>query len=151
MKAKLKLAAGRDWLARLVRIHGVPDGVEALYPNWHHNDGENSKRLDQPSAYRNSEGKVPSGMGVQSDFIWAWVLHPDLRQECTRAARTRAEKAIRARFGDAVKKCYFRPPGWGFSKTNNVSPVRIWTGRKWTWFWVIPNYCLTPTKVGRTA
>jgi hypothetical protein len=119
---------------RLVRLRGVPDGVEALYPNWHHNDGKNVKRLDMPSAYTNCSGKVPKGMGVQSDYIWGWVLHPDLRQECTRAARSKAEKAVRARWGDSGRH-YFRPPGW----IKDAWPVRIWTGRKWAWFWCLPN------------
>ena len=35
------------------------------------------------------------------------------------------------------KNSYYRPNGALFFM-RNVSPVRIWTGRKYTWFWVVP-------------
>jgi len=113
----------------------VPDDVEVLYPLWHHNSGLDSKRLGMPSAYVNGSGKVPRGMGITSDWLWGWVIHPDLRLECTRAKRSAAEKKLREKYGTDFRHCY-RPRDWNH---RNASPVRIWTGRKWQWFWCLPN------------
>lgn len=125
--------------ARLIPIKGVPADVEVLYPNWHHNPGTDPKRLSEPYPYTVGKTKTtPPHMGIRSDFIWGWVIHPHLRMESDSKCRKHAFRMLTARYGS--RYCWlFRPRDWGGPGANAITPIRIWTGRKWTWFWAIPN------------
>jgi hypothetical protein len=94
----------------------VPPEIEVLFPLWRYGG-------DRP-------GKYPQWRECRlaDDCIWAWVPHPDLR----RGSDTKAFQAAHRRFGPA---CFYRPPrGWAFRR--DCVPVRLWTGRRYRWFWV---------------
>ena len=117
---------------KLIPIKGVPDDVEVLYPSWHHNGGTDDKRLGMPSAYFEGDGR--QRMGIKSDWIWHWVIHPMLRLECTDKRRTKTEVMLRDKYGDKFRHGY-RPAKFDHKK--HVSPIRIFGGRKWKWYWLI--------------
>lgn len=94
----------------------IPPEIEVLYPFWRYG-------TTRPGKY-----KPWKKCRLKDDCVWGWVPHPDLRRSCCSKS---CQKAIK-RFGT---RC-FRPPlrRW----TRDCIPVRIWTGRRYRWFWVTP-------------
>lgn len=95
-----------------------PQEVEVLYVQWHTSPGQ----MPAKHLY-NTPG--------MADHVWAWV--PDKRMRKSRA--TKACHAAHERWG---VNSYYRPPRGGKS-----TPVRIFGGKKWTWYWL---YRETPPK-----
>jgi len=140
---------------RLIPIKGVPDDVEVLYPMWHHGVTKDRRR-DMPAPYINDTGKTPDGMGIKSDFLWAWVFDPRLRLNCLDRRRVKADGDIESRYGKDAPR-YFRSPRWGRGGPDawpvrifgavSVRPRKGWypmtgaRGKKWRWYWLITDTC----------
>lgn len=107
----------------------IPAEIEVLYPHWRYGG-------TRPGKY-----KPWKGCRLNDDRIWGWVPHPDLRRGLDTKACQRAMKRYR-------KRCY-RPPGnkW----RNDCVPVRIWTGRRYRWFWTVTNPDILALSTGDRA
>ena len=93
----------------------IPREIEVLYPFWRYGTTE-------PGVY-----KPWKRCRKKYDCIWGWAPHPDLRRGGTTKACRRAFR----RFGVRV----YRPPG-KLAFRRDVVPVRMWTGRRYRWFWL---------------
>lgn len=93
----------------------IPPEIEVLYPWWRYGG-------DEPGIYDRWKG-----CRKNDDHIWGWVPHPDLRRCSTSKACQRAVE----RFG---VRLFRPPPSMDFHR--DVAPVRMWTGRRYRWFWV---------------
>ena len=88
-----------------------PQNVEVLYVKWHTGrDQVPAKHLYNTPGMR--------------DVVWSWI--PDKRMRGS--TLTKACRAAHKKWGD---EHYYRPPRGG-----KATPVRIFGGRKWKWFWL---------------
>ncbi len=85
--------------------------VEVLYVMWHTGPGQ------MPAKHRHN---TPGSR----DVIYAWV--PDHRMRYGLLSKT-----CQSAHTEWGKGQYYRPPRGG-----NATPVRIFGGRKWTWYWL---------------
>ena len=96
----------------------IPQEIEVLWPMWRYGG-------IKPGKY-----KPWKKCRLADDCLWAWVPNPEMR------GKTR-EKML-AKMHEKYGPCHFRPPDrmWG----RNTVPVRLWTGRRYRWFWMrVPN------------
>ena len=98
--------------AHLILFRQQPSqDTDVLYIMWHTGSGQ----MPSPHLY-NTPG--------MRDYIWAWV--PDKRMR--RGLTTKSCQEAHAKCG---KDQYYRPPRGG-----NATPVRIFGGKKWKWYWL---------------
>lgn len=93
----------------------IPPEIEVLYPFWRNG-------VTEPGIYEHGKG-----CRLKDDVIWGWVPHPDLRK----GMHTKAWQRARRRFLSTL----FRPKG-RLAFRRDVAPIRLWTGRRYRWFWV---------------
>lgn len=88
-----------------------PQEIEVLYVMWHTGSGQMpAKHIHNTSDLR--------------DCAWAWV--PDHRMR--RGSMTKSCQAAHKKWSDGQ---YYRPP-----RGKNATPVRIFGGKKWKWYWL---------------
>lgn len=84
--------------------------MEVLYIMWHTSPGQ------MPAKHRY--------MSDSKDAVWAWV--PDRRMR--RGLVTQSCQAAHKKWGEGR---YYRPP-----RGKIATPVRIFGGKKWKWYWL---------------